>query len=47
MWKNKTFKTKKLFNRWVEKNGSKMQWEEIFVNNAFGVTYRQLRVIDC
>ena len=46
MWKNKEFKTKELFNRWIEKNDSKMRWEEIYVNNAYGVTYRPLRVIN-
>lgn len=45
MWMTKTFKTKAAFDAWVERNGHKMQWREIFVNNAWGVEYRKLRRI--
>ena len=41
-WKYKIFKTNQEKLDWIEKNDSKYQWQEIFVNNAYGVTYRKL-----
>lgn len=46
MWDTETFKTKPELEAWVEENDSSMQWEQIFVNNAYGVIYRPLYVID-
>lgn len=45
MWNTKTFKTKQAMTEWLARNDSKVQWVEIFVNNAYGVEYRKLRVI--
>lgn len=45
MWDTKIFKTREAMQSWIEKNDHKMQWNEIFVNNAYGVEYRKLRVI--
>jgi hypothetical protein len=45
MWTIKIFKTKKSLNKFIEKNQHKIQWEEIFVNNGYGVEYRKLRKI--
>lgn len=45
MWEEKTFKTREAMQAWVKRNDHRMQWEEIFVNNGYGVTYRRLRVI--
>jgi hypothetical protein len=45
MWQIKTFKTRDQMLRWIARNGSNAQWNEIFVNNAFGVEYRRLRKI--
>ena len=41
-WKTKIFKTNQEKLDWIEKNDHKTQWEEIFVNNAYGVQYRKL-----
>jgi RNase P protein component len=41
-WKTKTFKTKGAFDRWVERNRSRYQIREIFVNNAYGAEYKDL-----
>jgi hypothetical protein len=30
---------------WLEKNGHKVQWHEVFVSNAYGVEFRKLRRI--
>jgi hypothetical protein len=30
---------------WIERNEGRIQYEEIFVNNAYAVTYRPLRWI--
>lgn len=55
MWNTKTWKFKTLAGqpkavasrkKWIEKNGHKYQWDYIFVNNAVGIIYRPLRVID-
>ena len=45
MWKTKTFKTAAQFAAWVSKNNDRVQWEEIAVNNRYGVTFRPLRII--
>jgi hypothetical protein len=45
MWTDKTFKTRESMAAWISKNGHKYQWEEIFINNGYGVTFKPLRVI--
>ena len=42
MWKIKEFKTKEEMNKFIEKNGHKIQCNEIFVNNAYAIEYRKL-----
>ncbi len=46
MWDIKTFKTRESMGAWVAKNGNKYQWEQIFINNGYGVTFKPLRVIN-
>ena len=43
MWQTKTFKTREAMQRWLDKNGQRVQWEEIFVCNAYGLTFKPLR----
>lgn len=45
MWQTKTFKTKAVMNTYIAKHGHKIQWNEIFVNNAYGIEYKRIRVI--
>ena len=45
MWIVKVFKTRAAMTRWVERNGHRYQWHEIFINNAWGVEARKLRII--
>lgn len=45
MWSEKIFKTRESMAAWISKNGHKYQWQEIYINNAFGVTFKPLRVI--
>lgn len=45
MWRTKIFKTKELMQAWLYKKSGKIQFEEIAVNNAYGVTWRPLRVV--
>ena len=42
MFTEKHFKTRAALNRFVEKNESRFQIEEIAVNNGFAVIYRKL-----
>lgn len=44
-WETKTFKSKENMNKWIEKNESKYQIEEIFINNGWGVEYKPLHII--
>ncbi len=48
-WKFKTFKQRQrargLMCGWIEKNQGRVQYQEIFVNNAYAVEYRPLRWI--
>lgn len=43
LWKIKIFKTREKANAWLEKNEHKIQWQEVFVNNAWAIEYRKLR----
>lgn len=45
MWITKEFKTKEAMQRFLKKNDGKIQWIEIFVNNAYCIEYRKLRWI--
>ena len=45
MWRTKTFKTSEAMTRWLAKRDGHIQWQEIFVNNAYGVKWRPLRII--
>jgi hypothetical protein len=45
MWQTKVFKTKESMQQWITKNQHKTQWQEIFINNAYGIEFKQLRVI--
>jgi hypothetical protein len=42
MWILKTFKTKENMNKFIEKNNHKIQWVEVFINNAYAIEYRKL-----
>jgi len=45
MWQTKTFKSREAMLAWLDRHSQRVQWQEIFVNNAYGLTYRALRVI--
>lgn len=45
MWRTKTFKSREAMCWWLGQFGSRIQWHEIFVNNAYGLEYRWLRSI--
>ena len=45
MWTIKVFKTKKNMNKFLEKNKHRIQYNEVFINNAYGIEYRKLRKI--
>lgn len=45
MWTTKVFKTRAKMAAWIERNGARVQFEEIAVNNAYGVIYRKLKSI--
>ena len=42
MWITKVFKTKVAMEKFINKNAGKIQWVEIFINNAYGIEYRKL-----
>jgi hypothetical protein len=43
MWITKVFKTEKKMRDFIEKIQHTHQWQEIFIDNAYGIEYRQLR----
>jgi hypothetical protein len=45
-WQYKIFKTQKAMDKWLQKNEPKIEWVEIYVNNAFAIEYRKLKVIN-
>lgn len=46
MWIIKEFKSRKAMDKFIGRNHSKIEWVEVFVNNAFCIEYRKLRVIN-
>jgi len=46
MWETKIFKTKKQMEKFIDAHRDKIQWQEIFINNAYGIEYQKLRIID-
>lgn len=42
-WQIKTFKTRAAMKNFIARNANKIQWQEIFVNNAYAIEYRKLR----
>ena len=45
MWQTKTFKTLAEQTAWIERNSGRYQIDIIFINNGYGVEYRNLRQI--
>jgi len=45
MWITKIFKTKEAKDKWVARNEHLYQIVEIFVNNAWGLEVKKLRVL--
>ena len=45
MWRTKTFRTREAMQNWLAMMEGRIQWSEIFVENAYGVEYRMLRRI--
>lgn len=45
MWTIKVFKTRQAMKKFITKNENKIQWVEVFVNNAYAIEYRKLRRI--
>lgn len=45
MWDTKVFKTKESMVKWLVANDHNIQWQEIFINNAYGVEFRKLRKV--
>mgnify|MGYP001585448909 CR=1 FL=1 len=45
MWIIKIFKTRTQMLAWLERNENRVQYVEVFVNNAYAVEYRKLRQI--
>ena len=46
MWGTKIFKTKKQMEKFIDAHKDEIQWQEIYINNAYGIEYRKLRIID-
>lgn len=45
MWTQKTFKSKEDMEKWLEANKDKIQFIEIYCNNAYAIEYKKLRFI--
>ena len=46
MWEIIKFKTREKMNNWISENQHKITWEEVFINNSFGLEYKPLTIID-
>jgi hypothetical protein len=45
MWITKMFKTKDAKDKWILRNKHRYQIQEVFVNNAYALDVRKLRII--
>lgn len=45
MWQTEIFATREEMNAWLEERDGEIQYNEIFVNNAYGVEWKPLRMI--
>ena len=46
MWQIKVFKTRAEMFRFISLRN--IQWEEVFINNGYGVEYRPIKkIVDC
>lgn len=46
MWEIKEFKNKEAYNKFIDKNKNKIQYENIFINNvAYAIEYRKLKKV--
>lgn len=43
MWSIKTFKTEAEMDAFLDKWDGRIQWQYIYVNNAYGIQWRKLR----
>ena len=43
MWTIRTFKTKESMLKFIVKYAGRIQFNEIFINNMWGIEYRMLR----
>jgi hypothetical protein len=43
MWQIKQFKTQNAMRTWLQRNFQRIEWREVFVNNAYAIEYRKLR----
>jgi len=42
MWQLRTFKTKELMQKFINKNKGKIQYQEVFINNGYAIEYKKL-----
>ena len=42
MWKIKKFKTFEEMQNFIDKNKTKIQYEQIFINNYYAISYKKL-----
>jgi hypothetical protein len=42
MWQAKTFKTHEAMETFIQKHKSKIQYQEVFINNGYAIEYRKL-----
>lgn len=45
MWVIRTFRNKGNMEKFIEKYQNRIQYNQIFINNGYGITYKQLRRI--
>lgn len=45
MYRIKEFKTKEQMAKFVSCHSGKIEWQEIFINNSYGIEYRWLRKV--
>ena len=44
-WKIKTFRTIEAMNEFLYKNDRLIEFNEVYVNNAYAIEYRKLRIV--
>lgn len=46
MWQTKVFSSQESMDKWIEENKGLIEVEEVFVDNAYSIDFRFLKIVN-